>query len=685
MTELKFSELAAVLAVPSHIATGTKLRVTEDPVPFVPPVFIIEDAAALERCEVIFIRASAAVGKSTLARGLSAARKLSILDLAQTPVATGSLAGVLNDFRGSTPAIDAFHAGKLPIIVDALDEGRLNSGDNGLFSFIETSADLILQNRNNKVVKLIMLGRPEAVSYAELYLSDKGVVSAVLDVGFFDEKGARELVHAYATTEAKNDSLYLVHTKPADELISTYFCKIAAALGLPSADLWTNAAGRSFAGYAPVLAALGSLLPRIENFVEAQNRLNEVGTSSAWGVIESVLDAITLREQGKVVDQLVKAGVKADTASLYSRNEQSALLMQFVQRLPQTGTGHLRLSAPDTTKYLDQVQRFLPEHPFLKGSEFSNDVIASYILAIAIMNGWKIKDEGLLRRLARQPFIWRSLKSSFVSDSILDGEYLGFILSSFWSDPLTIDESVVIQDAETGGGSFVEINLRGEATNFTATTPLHFYGQMQNVSIKTVEPISLIGMGDGSAGVFSFSGTNHVVGSIMELRATELRFRSGSTWLDAEVISPLGQFGLVIQDHTEYGWSDKLSSTYPFSLYTSVLKEQEAECEDNLMRLLADCVGRSGSGTSITVFSDYSVAENDYLRGVYARHGESFRRLISCLVEYDYAQPLPIQASGSAAKVRIKMKLSFAALREAVRNADNGEHAAIIEVLRQRI
>lgn len=397
------------------------------------------------------------------------------------------------------------------------------------------------------------------------------------------------------------------------------------------------------------------------------------------------MDAITLREQAKVVDQLVKAGVSADTASLYSRNEQSALLMQFVQRLPQIGTGHLRLSAPDTAKYLDQVQRFLPEHPFLKGASFSNDVIASYILAIAIMNGWKIKDEVLLRRLARQPFIWRSLKSTFISDSIMDGEYLGFILSSFWSDPLTIDESVVIQDAEGGGGSFVEIILRGEATNFTATTPLHFYGQMRNVRIKTAEPVTLIGLGDGSARVFSFSGTNNVVGSVMELRATELRFRSGSTWLDAEVTSPLGQFGLVIQDHTDYGWSEKLSSIYPFSLYASVLKKQEEVCEDNLMRLLSDCAGRSGSGTSITVFSDYSVAENDYLRGVYARHGDDFKRLISCLVENDYAQSLPIQASGSAAKVRIKMKLSFAALREVVRNADSGEHAEIIEILRKKI
>ena len=684
MEDVKFQELAAVLATPSHVAIGMKLRVADKPEPFVPPIFTMDDRAALSASEVILIRASAAVGKTTLARALSAERKIPILDLAKVPVATGSLAGILTDFKGTSSAVEAFHRGLVPLLVDALDEGRLNSGDNGLLSFIETSADLILQDRSSKKVKLVMLGRPEAIAYAELWLTDKGVACTTLDVGFFDENGAHELVHAYAKADAEPGSLYLVHQKPAEVLVNTYFAKIAAALGLSSGDLWTQPQGRSFAGYAPVLAAIGSLLPRIENYVEAQNRLDEVGTTSAWGVIESVLESIVLREQGKVCDQLAQAGLETSGKGLYTPEEQAALLMQFVQRLPLSGTGHVRLSPSDMAKYADQVQRFLPEHPFLKESKFSNDVIASYVLALAITKGWKIKDVGLVRQLARQPFLWRSLKAAFNEDTILEGEYLGFILSSFWSDPLTVDEAVIVHDLDGGGGSFVEIVLRGESTRFTATTPLHFYGQMRNVSVTTAEPIGMIGIGDGATRVFSLSGENRIVGSVIDFQATELRLRNGSTWLDADVTPASGQFNIVIQDGVDYGWSKKLSSTYPFSNFVGNLVPEAAQNDDYLVQLLSDCAARAPAGTTITLFTDYSVAENDYLRSVYMRHGDKFSTLISCLVEAGHAETTPIQASGPS-KIRVKLKTSFVILRDAARSTDGGELTGLIADIRQKL
>jgi len=685
MEEVKFELLAAALASPVHVPTGNKLHVAEAPVPFVAPVFHLLEGAKLGAGEVILIRASAAVGKTTLARALSAKRGIPILDLAKVPVATGSLIGILNDLKGSAPSIDAFHAGELPILIDALDEGRLSSGDNGLLSFIETSAELILQDRTHKKPKLLMLGRPEAIAYANLYLTDGGVEVTILDVGFFDEQGARALVHAYATSEANSESIYSVHQKPAELLITTYFLKIAAALGLASDELWTHSAGRSFAGYAPVLAAIGSLLPKIDNFADAQNRLSEVGTNSAWGVIESVLGSIALRDQGKVVDQLIQAGFKAPTVDVYSPIEQAALLLQFAQRLPLSGTGRLRLPANDSAKYIDQIQRFLPEHPFLKDGHFSNDVIASYILATAMINGWPIKDELLLRQLARQPFLWRSLKSSFGGTAIIEGEYLGYILSSFWSDPLTVDESVAVRDVEGDGGSFVEIVVRGEAVSFTATTPLHFYGQLRNVSVQTSESLSLVGVGDGSTRAFSFDGTNHVIGSVIDLRATELRIRGGSTWLDTEIVPASGQFTLVIQTGADYGWSEKLSSTYPFSTYASTISPNDDADDDELVNILAECASRTSAGTSINLFTDYSVAENDYLRSIYSKYGSKFTEVIATIVAEGFAQTNPIQAAG-ATKIRVRLKFPFSTLRDAARgNASNPDLVKLIELLRERL
>jgi hypothetical protein len=685
MEDVKFEALAAALARPTHVPSGTKLRMPDPPAPFVPPIFQQDEGVSLEASEVILVRASAAVGKTTIARALSAERGVPILDLAKVPVATGSLSGILNDFHGDTPAIQAFHAGNLPLLVDALDEGRLNSGDNGLLSFIETSAELILQDRRNKKPKLVMLGRPEAIAYAHLYLTDAGVEVATLDVGFFDEQGARELVHAYATVAADQDSLYLVHRKPAELLITTYFAKIATALGLEEHELWTQPTGRSFAGYAPVLAAIGSLLPKIDNFAEAQNSLEEVGTNSAWGVIESVLGSIIRREQGKVTDQLRKAGMKAASTDLYSPIEQASLLLQFVQRLPLSGTGQIRLAAGDTALYSDQVRRFLPEHPFLKEGRFGNDVIASYVLATAIIKGWQIRDEALVRQLARQPFLWRSLKSSFDAETILEGESLGYILSSFWSDPLTNDESVAVRDLEGDNGSFVKILFCGDEASFTATTPLHFYSQMRNVSVNTSEPMTLIGVGDGATRVFSMDGENRIVGSVIDLRATELRLRGGSTWLDAEISPSSGQFSLVIQTGTDYGWSDKLSSIYPFSTYPGTLSSDDEDHDDELVHLLSDCATRAPSATSITLFTDYSVADNDYLRGVYTKHGNKFVELVNTLVEEGYAHTSAIQASGSP-KIRVRLKVPFSTLRDAARGSSNeAELTVLVKLIRERI
>ncbi|HEX5184699.1 MAG TPA: hypothetical protein VFW19_16305 [Allosphingosinicella sp.] len=305
MPDITFATIAASISRPHHTPVGTKLRVWEMPEPFVAPTFARTDDSDGSLKEIVLIRASAAVGKSTIAHALSAERQVPVLDLSSTPVATGSLKGILSDLRNGENPVDAFHAGNLPIIVDALDEGRLLSNENGFFSFLETSAETVLESRSTTDhPKLIFLGRPEAVDYAILAFSEGGIQHSILEVGFFREEGARELIHAYAKRAAKPDSMYFVHSDPVERLISAYFEKIEHALGLEPGRLWDSESGRAFAGYAPVLGAIGSLLPAIENFAEALNRLNDVGTQDAWDVIESVLGQIVERDRLKLIAQL---------------------------------------------------------------------------------------------------------------------------------------------------------------------------------------------------------------------------------------------------------------------------------------------------------------------------------------------------------------------------------------------
>lgn len=684
MEDVKFTEVAVAMTRPTMSVSGSNLTIASMPTPFVQPTFESIDGCDLSGSEVILIKASAAVGKSTLARAISATQGVPILDLAQTPVATGSLIGILNDYQGGAPLTE-FHSGAAPILVDALDEGRLRSGDNGYLSFIESSAQLILQNRAHRKPKLMMLGREEAIALAEMYFVDAGVEVTILNVGFFDESGARELVHAYASTAAKPDSLYLIHKKPADDLVSLYFRKIADALGVSHDQLWATPAGKSFAGYAPVLAAIGALLPEVDNFAEAQNQLEDVRLNSAWSVIENVLESIIAREQGKVAIQLANAGVQDLKGILYSSREQAALLLQHVQGLPLIGSGEVQLTASDTAKYGDQVKRFLPEHPFIKDGKFSNEVIASFVVAKAIDAGWTVRDDNIVRLLARQPFLWRSLRSVLASNAVLAGEYLGYVLSSFWNDPLTNDESVDVTDVDGKTDSLVTINVREEAVTFTATTPVHFFGQMRNVSVSTSEPFSLVGLGEGSTQVFSFSGNNSITGSLVDLRATEIRLRFGRTWIDAEIVPASGQLSLVISDGVEYGWGEQLSSVYPFSMFRSTINADDADNRDRLANLLSDLSVRAPAGTSLMLHADYSAPENDYLRTIFAVYGEDFKTLISLLVDEGWASSSPIQVKGPP-KIRVRLKSPFSQLRDAaITPGNNPELDALIILLRRRI
>ena len=122
------------------------LHVAVSPEPYVAPTFRV-----VEGCfpaEVIFIKAPAAVGKSVTAQYLSAKRNAPLLNLAEVAVAAASFRGLLTDWAIS--AEDAFHKGQLPIIVDALDEGRLWSGENSFTAFLEGTVKFL--TRSNRAI-----------------------------------------------------------------------------------------------------------------------------------------------------------------------------------------------------------------------------------------------------------------------------------------------------------------------------------------------------------------------------------------------------------------------------------------------------------------------------------------------------------------------------------------------------
>ncbi|HLX14085.1 MAG TPA: hypothetical protein VKS24_02625 [Bradyrhizobium sp.] len=412
MSEIALNVLVNVLSRPVHfpkVGQTGRLFIAEPPSPFVAPRLDIlgKDPSVIQK-EIIFIEASAAVGKSTLARQVSATLKAPILDLSKVPVSTESLYALLTDLEAADKSdpVAAFHEGKIPVIIDALDEGRLLSDETGIECFLVTTAELLLSNRNvTSRPKLVFLARFESIELARrrIELTAPGITRATAKVEFFDKEGACELIHAYAARAAKPGSQYLQHPEPARDLIATYFDAIEHTLGLAAGELWQNEQGRVFAGYAPVLAAVGSILAEIDDFITVTNNLKSHGGREAWGVIEAVLYEILSREQAKLWKLLSAQCESTLPDEVYDAEEQMALLAQYVESKPLEGTGRVALPLADMGKYNDMVRAYLPHHPFIRRHEFGNAVLGSTVVARAVYHGRSISQDRLIS-LSRQ---WR--------------------------------------------------------------------------------------------------------------------------------------------------------------------------------------------------------------------------------------------------------------------------------------
>ena len=263
MADLEFDELLAALPKrPRSLSLGQRLVIPEAPNPFVAPTFSLLQSETTNplQVEVVFIKASAAVGKSTIANHLSNILRLPLLDLSKVPVSTGSLKALLLDVKGAGNSINSFHSGKLPVIIDALDEGRLLSGEQGLESFLETTGEFLNEDRKvNDRPKLIFFGRYDLTEIAELWLDLAGnnLTTCKMEVAFFGENSAWKLINAYANSTAKQNSAYRHHPEPVRKLIKTYFDAIQFALGIELDALWSTDQGKAFAGYAPGIGGDG--------------------------------------------------------------------------------------------------------------------------------------------------------------------------------------------------------------------------------------------------------------------------------------------------------------------------------------------------------------------------------------------------------------------------------------------
>ena len=682
MDQMSISELESAISV--AIASTSRpgdidLQIAAVPEPYVSPTFRVVEGRF--PAEVIFIKAPAAVGKSVTAQYLSARKSAPLLNLAEVAVAAASFRGLITDW--ATSAEEAFHNGQLPIIVDALDEGRLWSGENSFTAFLEGTVNF-LTRRNRAATnptKLILLGREESAEFSQLAVNmeNEHVTTCTLQLDFFAQDAAFQLIGLYAENElsrlsamgqiGKNDHdrrLTLLSGRPMRDLKFAFFGAIESALEIEPGHLWEDHRGRTFAGYAPVLASIGTLLAEVENPLLLTNKLQAAATREAWDIINTVIQEILEREKKKLTNNL--QGIEIIPENAYDQNEQFSYLTQLLggrERI--TFTGHVKFNSDqDTSKYLDKVSQFSREHPFIRSGKMANEVLGSIALAYAVCEGFDVHEDtylSLFRELSDGPFLWRSVRRELLSqdDPLRDGRMLGYLLRSYWNDPMemtNLGQPVKIQDLDDGS---VDVGVgagENHAAEFRVMPPITIYGSMRDCKVATPSlELTMEGLtreGRNRDSLLRYYGNNSILcrDLIYSAASTEI---TGSIWLDAVNVTVQAQHPKIrINEGSSYGWGATVRRNDPWRQLTRPSLSDPYHEATEIVELVETC--QRNLPNMIVLLENYTIPEGDNALLWAKRYGGAFSLLMRLLVSNGFVERTVIQSSERENKYRISAR-----------------------------
>ncbi len=343
-----------------------------------------------ERPTIVLLSAVGATGKSVLARKLSSDTQLPLLDLAtHKPVGDHTLTGLLTaayDVSQIGAVFQGLATGKFGIIIDGLDEGRSKTTEKAFDAFLD---DVIKLTRSAAGTTILMLGRSQTVDECWTYFDDAGVSAGLITISPFNLDSAKQYIDTF--TEGSDSAFPDQYRVVRDHIIESLG---AAFSGEPEQ---ARESFLFFIGYPPVLDAIVTLLTSERNY----HKLLEDFTSAGSGDIELALlrriaDYILARERDlKVIPNIVKPLVDGAPAeihgpsvdSAFSPEEQCVRLLAYV-----LGQQVAYPAIPDALlneRYEEQLESWIPEHPFLAGRTFRNAVFEAVVLAniIRLKNG----------------------------------------------------------------------------------------------------------------------------------------------------------------------------------------------------------------------------------------------------------------------------------------------------------
>lgn len=430
---------------------------------------------------VVLLSARGAVGKSTLGKEIARRKRAPFVNLAGRKVGSDAAIGFITKMFGVGDAHLAFAElaeGNLLLVVDALDETRLGSGEGNFDVFLEDLAALLKKSRPNPSV--VLLARTETADWVEYFLQEVGVPVAHYLVDFFDEGAAQEFVVRYISERSKGkvDIESKSFVKARDELLS----------GIKAATSEGGNEGlvRSVLGYAPVLEAVSEYLLDEENRRNYHRLLQALQRDAReWELLLQVAEAIFSREQQKVTKQVEQrlgpAGGSGWSAweTLYSPEEQFKRLLAWRFKLqPPQLPADLPMNLREG--YEKIVLSALEDHPFRGSVDGLHPLFGEYLYARLLTDESAAMSSVAKRArevLSAGTYLPTRALARFVhaltireGQARVSGRNFGFVYESLLSDyEKPRDVSLSLRSVRAGEEHHCWVNVGDRALHFKVT------------------------------------------------------------------------------------------------------------------------------------------------------------------------------------------------------------------------
>lgn len=449
----------------------------------------------LNEAQIILVVAVGATGKTELTKRLSYDLGFPVVNLGHTKVvASNSLTGLI--FKHLRPMdggawLQNIVSGKTGIIIDALDEGYQKTNTQGFFDFL----DDVAANVSTNSCSFIMLGRTNAIELTSLYLDDKDVKVAVLQIEPFSSIKAKEFIDKQVSLSHNNQYMetYIETRDYVLDSLGDFF----------KTDSSYNEDQRyRFIGYAPVLLAISEFLKpeKVGNYKAVYEDLKS-NKNKSISLILDVVNRILIRDKkNKIVPNLIEDIVKSRDAEFkqkaiteaYTPEEQCARILYILlgEQFP-----YRPIEDDDfDVKYRKGLETWMVEHPFLKDRNPANVVFECYILAkLVVNNKYKEAVYEYMRTRRVNSFMLFYLYIELNKNEQIDAEVIPYLYNSLKTlDSKELNYSLeiessdkVIEEPLSYDVSFVPSDSKQKEYEFTTylNGPMVWHGPISDITI----------------------------------------------------------------------------------------------------------------------------------------------------------------------------------------------------------